>query len=181
VRDESPVILSHIGRALTEAQEEARGKWHHYRGFGKTQELYNIDRLLLDPAAGAQARTSGHILLVEGCFDVAKLVEAGILNVGATFGAHLDADQLPRLQEIATTTGVNHFRVWFDRDPSGAAGQAKAVALLQASGGLTATGFDWAVSFPSPARGRVPIPATVTDPGECSEEQLRFLRRKNQV
>jgi hypothetical protein len=85
------------------------------------------------------------------------------------------------LQEIAATIGVSHFRVWFDRDPAGAAGQAKAIALVNASGDLTATGFDWAVAFPSPARGRVPIPASVTDPGECSPEQLRFLRRKNQV
>lgn len=38
-----PVILSHLGRALSSEQEEASGKWHHYQGFAKSLELYNQD------------------------------------------------------------------------------------------------------------------------------------------
>ena len=169
-----PVILTHIGRALTAEQEAAGGKWHMYAGFHKSLEVYNIDKIVLDEQAVEQAKASGHVLITEGCFDVAKLVEAGILNVGATFGAHLDEDQLPRLKLIAEATGVSDFLIWYDRDPAGAAGQEKAVALINASGDLTATGFDWEASLPSPGRGSEKIPETVMDPGEFTGEQLRF-------
>lgn len=177
----APVILTHVGRVLVgkdEAEDPKWHKWHFYEGFQKTLELYNIDQLLLDAAAREQAQTSGHVLLVEGCFDVAKLVEAGIRNVGATFGAHLDEDQLPRLREVAATTGVSRFRVWYDRDPAGKAGQEKALALLNASGDLTGEGFDWEVAFPSPTRGSVKIPETYTDPGEFTVQQLSFLKER---
>jgi hypothetical protein len=184
VREGKPVILTHIGRALSEAQEEADGKWHHYKGFVKTQELYNSDHLLLDPQAVRQAQASGRILLVEGCFDAAKLIEAGILSAGATFGPHLDPEQLPRLKEIAAATGVGHFRVFYDRDKAGRAGQDKAIALINSVDNLTADGFDWEVTFPSPARGAVRIPDTLpdgaplSDPADLTVEQLRFLREQ---
>jgi hypothetical protein len=172
----APAILTHVGRALTEEQEAAAGKWHFYGGFRKTQELYNLDRLLLDDAAVQQAQAAGRFLLVEGCFDVAQLEEAGVLNAGATFGAHLDEGQLPRLRELAAATGVSRFRIWYDRDPAGRHGQEQAVALINADGGLTAEGFDWEATFPSPLRGQLTIPETLADPGDFSGEQLKWLR-----
>ena len=175
------MILSHLGRALSAEQEESSGKWHHYQGFAKSLELYNQDKLLLDQHAIAQARASGQILLVEGCFDVAQLVEAGILNAGASFGAHLDEHQLPRLYEIAAGTGVSHIRVWFDRDSAGRRGQEQALALINASGHLTASGFDWQVKFPSPTRGTVKLPETLGDPGDFTSEQLQFLRTQGLI
>ena len=129
----------------------------------------------------AQAQATGHILIVEGCFDVARLVEAGIRNVGATFGAHLDTGQLPRLAEVAAATGISRFRIFFDRDEAGAAGQQQAVALINAHSELTAAGFDWEAAFPSPARGSVKIPGTITDPGEFSREQLAWLRERGVI
>lgn len=45
-------ILSHMGRATTKAQEE-KSKWHFYRGFNPSLELYNIDNLALDAEATA--------------------------------------------------------------------------------------------------------------------------------
>ena len=143
--------------------------------------IYNQDKLLLDPKAVAQAQTSGQILLVEGCFDVAQLVEAGILNAGASFGAHLDEHQLPRLSEIAAGTGVSHVRVWFDRDSAGRRGQEQALALINASGHLTASGFDWQVTFPSPVRGTVGLPEALKDPGDFTSEQLQFLRAQGLI
>jgi hypothetical protein len=176
-----PVVLTHMGRALTDEQEREGGKWHAYGGFHKTLEIYNLDHLMLDDRAVAQTQASGHVLLVEGCFDVAALVEAGILNVGATFGAHLDEDQLPRLKQIAARTRVARFRVWYDRDPAGSSGQQKAVDLINATDALSADGFDWTVAFPSPTRGAVQIPQFLTDPGEFTAEQLRFLRAQRIV
>jgi len=177
----APVILTHMGRALTAEQAQAAGKWYAYKGFRKTLELYNQDKLLLDPDAIAQAQATGRILLVEGGFDVARLVEAGILNVVASFGAHLDEDQLPRLRAIAKRTRVRQVRVWYDRDEAGGHGQQQAIERITRSGDLVADGFDWDVTFPSPARGEVGIPAALTDPGELSVEQLRFLRQQGLV
>lgn len=118
---------------------------------------------------------------MEGCFDIAALAEAGILNGGATFGAHLAEEQLPRLKEAAGATGISRFRVWYDRDPAGRAGQDQALVLINGSGGLTADGFDWEAAFPSPVRGPVQIPDTLTDPGEFSGEQLRWLREQGVI
>lgn len=177
--EKRPAILTHMGRVLSEAQAAEGGKWHGYAGFHKTLEIYNQDHLPLDARAMQQARERGHVLLVEGCFDVAKLVEAGILNVGATFGAHLDQDQLPRLRQIADTTGVRSFRVWYDRDQAGTRGQRQAIERINAAGDVSADGFDWNVAFPSPTRGYVQIPDTLNDPGEFSVEQLRFLRQRS--
>lgn len=176
-----PTILTHMGRALSDAQEQAGGKWHAYGGFHKTLEIYNIDHLLLDDQAITQAQACGHVLLVEGCFDVAALIEAGILNVGATFGSHLDAGQLPRLEQIAQRTGVGKFRIWYDRDVAGIQGQHKAIERINATGTLTAEGFDWNAAFPSPTRGDVAIPPSLTDPGEFTAEQLRFLRERGVI
>jgi hypothetical protein len=55
------------------------------------------------------------------------------------------------------------------------------VALINGSGGLTADGFNWETAFPSPARGLVTIPETLTDPGEFSGEQLRWLREQGVI
>ncbi|MBL8152454.1 MAG: hypothetical protein JNN15_21215 [Blastocatellia bacterium] len=95
-----PVILNHIGRATTENQETENGKWRHYPGFQKTLEIFNIDKVLLDQKAIDQAKETGRVVIVEGVFDVAKVIEAGLYNVVATFGAYMDQDQLPRLKLI---------------------------------------------------------------------------------
>jgi len=163
-----PVVLSHIGRATTEEQAEQAGKWYHYPGFTKTLELYNLDKLLLDERAAEQAKQSECVFLVEGCFDVAKLVEAGICNVVATFGAHLNEGQMPRVRLIAETLGVDRFLVWYDRDKAGIEGQAAALALLKASG-VQGVGFDWGVRLSS-------LPLPVKDACDFSVDQLRGLR-----
>lgn len=163
-----PVILSHIGRATTEEQAQQAGKWYHYPGFIKTLELYNLDKLLLDERAASQAKRSGCVVLVEGCFDVAKLVEAGIYNVVATFGAHLDENQLPRVRLAAEVLGIDRFLVWYDRDKAGIEGQAAALALLKAFG-VQGTGFDWGVRLSS-------LQSPVKDACDFSVDQLRGLR-----
>jgi len=173
--DLSPVILTHVGRATNEEQEAVGGKWKPYKGFIKTLEVYNIDKALLDPEAIDQAVKSGKILIVEGCFDVAKLVEAGIKNVIATFGSYLAEEQIPRLKLIKEMLGDVSFLVWYDHDKAGSEGQEKALELLKTQE-LSASGFDWDISFPSAKRGSVKIPASIKDACEFSVEQLKWLR-----
>lgn len=168
-------------RAVTEEQAEAEGKWRFYEGFHKSLELYNRDHLLLDSRAGLQARDTGQVLVVEGCFDVARLIEAGLLNVVATFGAHLSDPQVERLRQLARRLGVNRFRFWYDRDRAGQAGQEQALARLQEAPDLVADGFVWETELPAPAGRRVRIPAAITDPAECSVKQLQWLRKQKVI
>ena len=93
-----PVILSHIGRALTDQQEATDGKYWGFP-FQKKLEIYNQDKLLMDHAAKEQVKEFG-LILVEGFFDVAALIEVGCLNVGALMGAHITKEQIDRLKFI---------------------------------------------------------------------------------
>ena len=177
-----PVVLSHIWRATTQKQEEEGGKWRHFAWFRKSIELYNIDKLLLDSEAIDQVKETNHIIIVEGCFDVAKLIESGILNVVATFGANLTIEQIPRIKMISRLLGVDRFLVWYDRDGNlaGAKGQVEALRLLEAHG-FQAVGFDWKHKFFSQTRGKVWIPDSIWDVCDFSVKALRWFRKKKVV
>jgi DNA primase len=149
-----------------------------YGGFSKTLELYNIDHAILDQEAVRQARETGHVIVTEGCFDVAKLAEAGIRNTVATFGAHLAEEQVERLKQIADRVGVREFLIWYDRDRAGKEGQEKVVEALKDEETIAAKAFDWEMSFPSPARGDVKIPENIGDVCEFGVDQLQWLRAK---
>jgi 5S rRNA maturation endonuclease (ribonuclease M5) len=176
-----PVVLTHMGRAMTKEQEEEGGKWWMYGGFSKTLELYNIDHVILDKEAVRQAQETGHVIVTEGCFDVAKLVEAGVRNAVATFGAYLAEEQILRLKQIADRVGVREFLFWYDRDRAGKEGQEKAVEALEGEETIMAKAFDWEMSFPSPARGDVKIPGNIGDVCEFSVDQLRWLRMRKVI
>ena len=175
-----PVVLSHIGRATTAEQQEADGKWLFYGGFHKHLELYNIDKLLLDPEALQQAKEQQRVLIVEGCMDVARLIEAKLKNVVATFGSYLSPEQLQRLDLIAKETGIRRFLLCYDRDTAGHDGMEKALELMaqERRDQYQVEVFDWEMTFPSPARGEVQIPGEITDIGEFTPEQLQWLREK---
>ena len=174
-----PVILGHMGRATTAEQEERDGKWWTYSGFRKSLELYNVDLAILEDEARSQMEDTDHLIVVEGCFDVAKLRAVGIHNVVATFGAHLSPQQLSRLDLINELTGVDRFLIWYDRDQAGTAPHGK--GAVQAAELITRRGyevdvFDWSRHFSSPHRPSIPIPTEITDPAEFSVQQLRWLR-----
>lgn len=179
-----PVILTHTGRALSEEQEQQDGKWWTYPGFRKSREIYNLDLAILDKEADRQACQCGYVIIVEGCFDVAKLWAAGIRNVVATFGARLCEEQIPRVDLLSEMIGVERFLVFYDRDQDGTSphgrGAVDAVELLGRHG-FEADVFDWSQTFPSPSRGEVAIPPEITDPAEFSVEQLRWLRKAGLV
>ena len=172
----SRIILSHMGRAVT-PEQEAKGKWRYYRGFNPSLELYNLDNLLLDREAVLQVSATNCILLVEGAFDVAKCIEAGLKNVVASFGARLSERQAERLRDTLTQQSASHVRVFYDRDPAGQSATTEAITRLQELG-VTAMAFDWRQSFKSPERSHIAIPESIQDPCNFSVKQLRWLREK---
>jgi hypothetical protein len=175
-----PVIVGHMGRATSVEQAEQDGKWWTYAGFRKSLELYNVDLAVLNPEARAQAAETGHVLVVEGCFDVAKLYAAGIKNVVALFGSRLSERQAELLVTLAEEVGVQRLRFFLDRDAAGQQGTASAQELLlrapEDNPGLVVDSFDWEQSWQSPVRGAVQIPASITDPCDFSLGQLQWLR-----
>lgn len=176
-----PVILSHIGRVVDDVRADVEGRWHHFAHFKKHFELYNIDKLLLDPRAKDQVKQTGRLIVVEGCFDVAKLVEAGIYNVVASFGAHLSEEQVRRVKSVAQRLGVRETVVWYDRDSAGREGTKKALETLKDKG-CEASAF-WGLSGSRAARSLhlVKLPPLAKDPCEFSVEQLQDLREKGVV
>lgn len=172
-----PVILTHIGRATTPEQLKAGGKWLSYKGFRKSAELYNVDKLLLDPAAREQVRKTGRVLIVEGAFDVAMLVEAGVFNAVAVMGSDLSDEVRPRLDLIRKELNAPELRLWFDRDKAGAAGQVAALEKLE-EWEMPAKAFDWDARF---GADQVAIPDTITDPCDMSARQIEWLRAQDLI
>jgi len=107
------------------------------------------------------------------------LVEAGIYNVVASFGARLGIGQMPRIKMIAEHLGVNRFLVFYDRDQNlaGSKGQIEALLSLEAHG-FQAIGFDWKHKFFSRSRGKVGIPDSIGDVCDFSVKALGWLREK---
>jgi len=178
VSELKPVILTHVGRALTPQQEKADGKYWSFPFFKKL-EIYNQDKLLLDPEARQQVARFG-LALVEGFFDVAALIESGCLNVGALMGSHMTEEQMIRVKFISSHVPIPKITVFLDRDEAGIAGTEKAVALLQ-SNGFSAKSFDWNQVFKQSGAGLVEIPTAIRDPGDMSVRQLQWLRRQGRI
>ena len=170
----SPIILSHIGRACNEQQIQKSGKWMFYAGFQKRLELYNIDRLLTDPEALAQVHLTGHVIVVEGAFDVAKLVEAGIKNVVAILGSDLSPEVLPKLKLIQKHAAPKSFLFWLDRDKAGQTGTRNAMEWFDEIG-VSNKEFCWEQQFGDDVKPVV-IPNNIQDPCDMSVRQIRWLR-----
>jgi DNA primase len=169
-----PVVLSHVGRALTDRQAESDGRYWGFP-FYKKLEIYNQDKLLSDPLAMDQVARFG-LVLVEGFFDVAALVSAGCLNVGGLMGSHLTAEQIDRLKFIASHVDIPEIRLFLDRDEAGRKGTQKAASLLKQNG-FAVTVFDWDQQFERPGCPPVGINPLIKDPADMSCAQLKYLRK----
>ena len=142
--------------------------------YRKGLEIYNQDQLVLDQEAGRQARAFG-LVLVEGFFDVAKLVEAGCRNAGALMGAHISAEQIERLSWLRSRIGFSRVVLFLDRDEPGRNGARQAYERLRQND-FEAKVFDWDRTVLADDRGPEPIPASIQDPADMSVEQLQRLR-----
>lgn len=173
--DIKPVILSHTGRALSKQQEDADGKYWSYP-FRKGWEIYNQDKLLLDEEACLQAKKLG-LILVEGFFDVAKLVEADCRNVGALMGSAISAEQVERLAWIESRVHFAHILLFLDRDRAGRDASIKVRERLHHHN-FAVTVFDWDQKVSLNGQDAEFIPESIQDPADMSVAQLRALRRQ---
>ena len=164
-----PVILSHVGRALCREQEDSHGKYWSYP-FRKGWELYNQDQILLDQEAWRQANRFG-LILVEGFFDVAKLVEAGCRNVVALMGRAISREQVERLMWIRNLVRFPRILLFLDRDQAGQRGCRQVQEYLHHHD-LNIEVFDWDQLGPCNSN------RADQDPADMSVEQLQTLRRQ---
>jgi transposase/5S rRNA maturation endonuclease (ribonuclease M5) len=166
-----PIIISHIGRALNLQQQESDGKYWSYP-FRKGLEIYNQDRLILDQRAGSQVMEHG-LILVEGFFDVAKLVESGCLNVAALMGTYISGEQIERLIWIHSRIRFPRIVLFLDRDQAGRDGSKQAFEKLLRHN-FKISVFDW-------DRSSDPIPDSIQDPADMLVEQIRRLRNQGVI
>ncbi len=173
-----PVILSHTGRALNREQQERDGKYWSYP-FRKRLEIYNQDQLVMDPEPRDQAGKLG-LILVEGYFDVAKLVQAGCRNVGALMGSSISVEQIERLLWIHNQLQVPYILLFLDRDKAGqqAAGKIQQQLVRHK---LAVTVFDWNQKVSLNGQSTEPIPQPIQDPADMTVGQLRALRSQGVI
>jgi transposase/5S rRNA maturation endonuclease (ribonuclease M5) len=170
-----PIILSHTGRALSFEQEDRNGKYWSYP-FKKSWEIYNQDNILLDEEARHQTKKSG-LVLTEGFFDVAKLVEAGLRNVAAIMGSSISPEQIKRLRWIHERVGFPRVLLFPDRDKAGIDGFLRIQRELSGQD-FSVTMFDWDQRVSLNGHGPQPIPKSIKDPADMSVEQLQTLHRQ---
>ena len=170
-----PIILTHTGRALSQEHEDLDGKYWSFP-FHKSLEIFNQDRLILDTLAHQQIKQYG-LILVEGFFDVAALIGAGCLNIGALMGAQITQPQIDRIKFIDSVVKVPEIMMFLDRDAAGISGTRKSIALLQKNG-FEVGQFDWAQLFDQTDGMPVKIPLSIQDAGDMSLKQLRWLRQQ---
>jgi 5S rRNA maturation endonuclease (ribonuclease M5) len=169
------VIVSHTGRALNREQEQTNGKYWSYP-FRKGWEIYNQDQLLLDERAREQVNRFG-LILVEGFFDVAKLLEAGCRNVGALMGTTISGEQIERLAWIRERVAFPHIVLFLDRDRAGREAMRQIRERL-GHRNLDVIVFDWDQQLSGNGQGPEPIPDSIQDPADMPVEQLRRLRNQ---
>ena len=173
------VIVTHSGRALTKEQEEENGKYWSFP-FHKSIEVYNQDNLINDGVARNQIKHFG-LILVEGFFDVASLVEAGCFNVAALMGAHISLSQLDRLKFIHSKITIPNIVIFLDRDKAGVDGAKKTGAILSKNGFNTKI-FDWEqILICSSDLIVKKIPTTIKDVGDMSDEQIQWLKKYRRI
>ena len=170
-----PCIISHVGRALTPTQAERDGKYWSFP-FRKGCEIYNQDTLLLDRNARRQVSQLG-LILVEGYFDVASLIESGCLNVGALMGARISSQHIARLKMFRARLDIPKILLFLDRDDAGIEGTQEAVRHLKDIG-FTVESFDWEQTFCRPDGSIAKIPENIKDPSDMSTSQLQWLRAR---
>jgi DNA primase len=120
---ESGPIIAFGGRAMEEGQHPKYLNSPETPIYVKGRTLYGLS---LSKAAITRAK---HAVMVEGYFDVAQAIQAGITNVVASSGTALTAAQARLLKRFASKIVLS-----FDPDAAGQGAAAKSSELLVAEG-----------------------------------------------
>jgi DNA primase len=106
-------VVAYAGRFPGEPAEDTP-KYKLPPGFRKSQELYNLDRAVKQPAEQP-------LVIVEGFFDAMKLHQHGCYKVVALMGSTLSAAQEELIRQH--TSSRSHVIVMLDENEAGKAGR----------------------------------------------------------
>ena len=106
-------VVAYAGRFVGEPPE-GTPKYKLPPGFRKSQELFNLDRAIKEPA-------DQPLVIVEGFFDAMKLHQHGFCKVVALMGSSLSAAQEELIRQH--TTSDSHVIVMLDENEAGQAGR----------------------------------------------------------
>jgi DNA primase len=112
IHDERGQLVAYVGRRIKNSKKDqtdpARPKYKFPKGFKKHFVLYNLHQ------AKEEVIRTGHIILVEGFFDVFRLYEAGYLNAVALMGTSMSPEQ-----EALVLSSASRATIFFDGDDAG--------------------------------------------------------------
>lgn len=106
-------VVAYAGRYVGEPGEDTP-KYKLPPGFRKSQELFNIDRAIKQPAEMS-------LIIVEGFFDVMKLHQHGCYKVVALMGSTMSSAQEELIRQH--TNSQSHVIVMLDENEAGKAGR----------------------------------------------------------
>jgi len=113
-------VVAYAGRFIGEPSEDTP-KYKLPPGFRKSQELFNLDRAIKEPA-------DKPLVIVEGFFDCMKIHQNGWRKVVALMGSTMSAAQEKLLRQH--TTGQSHVIVMLDENEAGKFGREDIAAHL---------------------------------------------------
>jgi len=114
-------VLAYAGRYPYENPPEDTPKYKLPPGFRKSQELFNLDRAIKEPA-------DKPLLIVEGFFDCMKIHQHGYKKVVALMGSTLSATQEELIRQHPKHD--SHIIVMLDENEAGRAGREDIVCRL---------------------------------------------------
>jgi DNA primase len=106
-------VVAYSGRFPGEPTEDIP-KYKLPQGFRKSQELFNIDRVVKEPA-------DKPLIIVEGFFDAIKLHQHGCRKVVALMGSTMSATQEELIRQ--NTKPADHIIIMLDENEAGRAGR----------------------------------------------------------
>jgi len=113
-------VVAYAGRFVGEPGEDTP-KYKLPPGFRKSQELFNLDRAIKEPA-------DKPLLIVEGFFDAMKIHDHGYRKVVALMGSTLSSAQEELIRHH--TTSQSHVIVMLDENEAGQAGREDIASRL---------------------------------------------------
>ncbi|MBN2526970.1 MAG: toprim domain-containing protein [Deltaproteobacteria bacterium] len=128
IRNTTGEVVAYAGRAVKSADEKNNGKYKLPNGFVKGKEIFNIDRLVHEPATRKAVKDFGIIVTV-GFTDVMKLVQEGFPNTISIMGHEMSEEQ----RKLLLSPSINPTRrltLFFDNDELGNSSKRQIAASL---------------------------------------------------